>query len=417
MRTIEAQAVVRRTARCRSSTAARAAAQGYWQLVAAGEPFRVLFPLGAAIGIFGVMMWPLFVWNLTSAYPGVPHARIMIEGFLASFVVGFLGTALPRLLGVPRVTLLETLLNAAALVAIVALQYRGQTLGGDVVFFCLMGTLVFTLLVRSIFRNDTPPPAFVLVGMGMLSALTGVFALIVAGAAPSIVPLWLQPLGKLLLNQGFLLLPIMGIGAFLLPRFFGLPNRQSFPESLALPAGWGKRAGFAAACGLAVIGSFVLEVNGWQREGYLLRAFAVLVYFFREVPVHQAGFGGGSLALGLRIALFSIPAGFGCLAVFPERAFTFLHVVFITGFSLLTFIVATRVVLGHSGQSEKFRASLWPVLLLCASVVLAMLTRVSADWLPKVTMSHYAYAGVAWSLGVLIWGAFILPGVRRAGDE
>lgn len=55
-----------------------------------------------------MMIWPLYVWKVTSVYPGMPHARIMIEGFLGCFVTGFLGTALPRLLGVPKVSLLET---------------------------------------------------------------------------------------------------------------------------------------------------------------------------------------------------------------------------------------------------------------------------------------------------------------------
>lgn len=404
---------IRRLTCTRSNRSARRRASGYWGLVAAGEPFRLLFPLGAAIGIFGVMMWPLFVWNVTTVYPGVAHARIMVEGFLACFVVGFLGTALPRLLGVPRVSLLESFCYAGALVLAVVLHARGQILWGDVVFFCVMGTLVFSLLVRALFRNDTPPPAFVLVAMGMCCALAGSFSQIAAVVAPSIVPGWLPLLGKLILNQGFLLLPIMGIGAFLLPRFFGLPNRQSLPESLALPPGWMPKAAFAAACGGAVLASFVLEVGGLRREGYALRALAVGLYFFREVPVHQAGWGGGSLAMGLRIALASIPLGYGLLAAMPERTFTFLHVVFISGFSLLTFIVASRVVLGHSGQSEKFRASIRPVLVLCALAVLAMLTRVTADWLPRVTMSHYAYAAVAWSLGVLIWAAAILPGVLK----
>src|SRR6188768_3977551 len=101
-------------------------ASGYWTLVAAGEPFRVLFPLGAAIGIFGVLLWPLFVWNLTPLYPGQIHARIMIEGFLASFVIGFVGTALPRLLGAPRLTIFETLGFAAALIGITGLHFQGK---------------------------------------------------------------------------------------------------------------------------------------------------------------------------------------------------------------------------------------------------------------------------------------------------
>jgi len=90
---------------------------------------------------------------------------------------------------------------------------------------------------------------------------------------------------------------------------------------------------------------------------------------------------------------------------------------FISGFSLLVFIVASRVVLGHSGQSEKFRATLWSVLILTALVTLAMLTRVSADWMPAIQLSHYAYAAVAWAAGVLVWMIFILPGVRRKDEE
>ena len=392
-------------------------AKEYWRLVAEGEPFRLLFPLGAAIGIFGVMMWPLYVWNITSVYPGVPHARIMIEGFLGCFVTGFLGTALPRLLGVPKVSIFETMGFGVALAGTAWLQYSGRTMWGDLVFFCTIFTLVFLLGVRTMFRKDTPPPAFVLVAMGLLSALAGSFGLAVAQATPGLLLSWLQPFAKLLVYQGFILLPVMGIGAFLLPRFFGLPNRQSFPESLTLPPGWIRRAAFATMCGLAVVASFAIEVAGFPRWGYALRAGALLVYFFREVPVHQAGFGGGSLAFGLRIALCAIPLGYILLALMPDRAFTLLHVVFITGFSLLTFIVASRVVFGHSGQSEKFRAALWPVTVLCALLSLAMLTRVTADWLPMVQLSHYAYAAVAWTAGVIVWMVCILPGVTKCDEK
>jgi len=362
-------------------------------------------------------MWPAFFAGYITDYPGVPHARVMVEGFLGSFVVGFLGTALPRLIEAPRVTMWETLGFASALIGVAVLHASGQALWADMLFFCAMATLALSLGARFLFRKDTPPPAFVLVAMGLMCAIGGSLALSLASAAPGVIPSWVAPAAKLALNQGFLLLPVMGIGAFLLPRFFGLPNRQSFPESLALPEGWGARAAFAFCCGLAVLASFALELVGEARAGYALRALAFIVYFLREVPVHRAGLGGGTLALGLRIALFSIPLGYACLAVFPERSFTFLHIVFITGFSLLTFIVASRVVLGHSGQSAKFDTSLRSVLLMAALITLAMLTRVSADWMPQVTLSHYAYAAVAWAIGALVWAAAILPGVARADAE
>ncbi|MEI8310576.1 MAG: hypothetical protein WCH98_07465 [Verrucomicrobiota bacterium] len=51
-------------ARC-SGPAARPSAKGYWRLVAAGEPFRLLIPTGALIGLIGVMTWPLYAWSVT----------------------------------------------------------------------------------------------------------------------------------------------------------------------------------------------------------------------------------------------------------------------------------------------------------------------------------------------------------------
>ena len=285
----------------RSNKPARAAAGGYWQLVAAGEPFRLLFPVGAAIGIF--------------------------------------------------------------------------------------------------------------------SALVGVALQIIGQVAPFLLPESAAVLGRLLLNQGFLLLPIMGVGAFLLPRFFDLPSRQSFRESPAMPPEWGTRAIFALACGLSVLVGFILEARGSARWGCGLRAVAVVVYFARELPVYRAGFGGGPLAHAVRIALFSIPSGYVLMSIWPEQTTSLLHVVFITGLSLITLAVATRVVLGHSGQAAKFQSRLWPVIALAVLVVFAMLTRVSADWMPAIRLSHYAYAALIWAAGVLIWALAILPSVSKADKD
>lgn len=118
--------------------------------------------------------------------------------------------------------------------------------------------------------------------------------------------------------------------------------------------------------------------------------------------------------MGLRVAMFSVPAAYLLMAVWPQMTARFLHVLFITGFSLLTFVVASRVVLGHSGQVERFRARLWPVTAMTWLLVLAMATRLSADWFPQVYLSHLGYAAVCWALGVVIWAARILVDVRKA---
>lgn len=395
----------------------RSAAPDYWALVDTGEPFRLLFPAGSLIGITGVALWPMYVWKILPMYPGLMHSRIMIMGFLTSFIVGFLGTAFPRLLDVPRIRAWLSLAFAFAIALGTVAHLTGATLTGDIFFTVTLLALVATLASRFPRRKDTPPPAFVLVAGGLLCGLAGGMIQIAAALRPEVLPDFAYPLGRLLLHQGYLLLPIMGIGAFLLPRFFGLPNRQNFPESVSLPPGWIGRALFAGSCGLVVLAGLVLEATGMVRAGLAVRAVALLVYFFREVPIHQAKFSGGSLALGLRLALFSIPAGYALMAIWPEHVFSFIHVVMISGFSLLTFTVASRVVLGHSGQSEKFQASLKPILALISLIMLAMLTRVSADWMPVVRLSHYGYAGVSWIAGVIIWMWSVLPGVTRADGE
>jgi uncharacterized protein involved in response to NO len=389
----------------------------YWALVAAGEPFRLLFPVGALFALLGVALWPLYIWNFTGFYPGQIHARIMIEGFLASFVFGFLGTALPRLLGTPKITLYETLGAAAALAVAVVLHLAGRLFDGDLVFLFALLAFLAAVGVRFMMRQDTPPPGFVLAGLGLLCALVGTVFLLVPQVAPTLASPWRMAMARLLLFQGFLVLPVMGIGAFLLPRFFQQRSRHAFPESYLAPSGWWARAALALVCGAAVLVGFGLEAAGHVRWGAGLRALAIAGYFLSEIPLFRNTAGGGTLALGVRLALVCLPVGYALMAVWPERTSSWLHVVFISGLSLLTLVVATRVVLGHSGQSGLFAAPLKSVRVLCALMVLAMITRVSADWMPDLRMSHYAYAAAAWMAGVIVWAIAVLPAVRKPDEE
>jgi len=391
---------------------------GYWQLVFSGEPYRLLFPVGTLLGLAGVLMWPLFVWNLFGGYPGLTHPRVMIAGFLTSFVIGFLGTALPRLLGVPRLTPGEIVGFAVMVVTGATLNFFGRILWGDVVFCLTLLTLVGVLGYRAArWRQDVPPPAFVLVLLGLGCGFSGALIQILAHTESLPGPGWLPYFGRLLYWQAYLVFPIMGIGAFLLPRFFGMPSGQNFPESLALPPGWRAKAAFALGCGAVVMAGFVVESLGHPGWGNGLRAVAITVYFLREIPAHRGGVGGGSLSLGLRLALLAIPLSYGVMAIWPEYRFSLIHILMITGFSLITFIVASRVIYGHSGQPEKFRAALWPVRILIAGFFFAMLVRVSADWMPKVQMSHYAYAAVIWVIASLIWAIFVLRHVARPDSD
>lgn len=92
---------------CRhSKTTSRARGVLTWL---AAEPYRVFFFSGAAWSIIGVTLWPLYYAQALSFYPGLAHARIMIEAFGGAFVVGFLGTSGPRMAAAPKLTPCELL--------------------------------------------------------------------------------------------------------------------------------------------------------------------------------------------------------------------------------------------------------------------------------------------------------------------
>src|SRR5262245_36269773 len=63
------------------------------------DPYRVFFPLGIVLGVFGVAIWPLYYYNFTQGYSGRAHALVQANGFLYAFVLGFLLTAIPKFTG------------------------------------------------------------------------------------------------------------------------------------------------------------------------------------------------------------------------------------------------------------------------------------------------------------------------------
>lgn len=396
-----------------TQTRSLAGGRTYWQLVGQGDPYRLLFPLGAFLGICGASAWPLHVSGVLPLYPNALHARIMVEGFLGPFFLGFVATALPRLLGAPKMTGRQAAVFALGLASSAALHFAGRMLWGDLVFFAVLCGFAVWLGSRAKVREDLPPPGFVLVGFGLLSGLLGALSQIADTLWPGLLPPWLWSVGRSLLYQGFLLFPVMGVGPFLLPRFFERPSKHDLPESKSVTPAWRSRALRALAAGVAVVCGFVLGGLGDERAGFAVRATVVALYFATEIPFNFSA--KGSLALGVRLALASLPLGFAFGALSSGYLIASLHVVFITGFGLLVFMVGCRVVFGHGGQSEKFHARLWPVLAIIGLVVLAMLTRVSADLLPGSRMHHYAYAALAWVAASVVWFAVVARGLRR-GD-
>lgn len=202
----------------------RVGAAQYLRLCAQ-EPFRIFFPLGALLGFAGVLLWPLFFAGVIVTYPAIVHARAMIEGFMSCFIFGFLGTAGPRVLSAKHFSGSEVLRLVVALLASMCAHFAGHHATGDLLFVATLCLFAASLVPRFRAREDSPPPNFALVGLGILNGLIGAALLFwsqVFGAHPDV-----YRLGNSLLNIGFVLLPVLGVAPFFLRRLLELPADKS----------------------------------------------------------------------------------------------------------------------------------------------------------------------------------------------
>jgi uncharacterized protein involved in response to NO len=340
------------------------------------EPYRLFFLSGILFSIAGVAMWPLFFSGNFPFYPGVSHARVMIEAFAGAFVIGFLGTAGPRMLSAPRLKPWELAAFFLLHLANGFCHLRGLTIWGDGLFLALLTGFALSLGTRVVFfRKEWPPPAMLLAATGLVCGI--------AGTILWLNPAWvarpdIQRFAGLLLYQGFLLGPVMGVGIFLFPRLLG----GDFGEDVTF-----RRMALAA---VALLASFAVEVWVLPAAGQILRG--------KDAATP------GTLANALRFWCLPL-AVIGLIApVFsPLQHIALDHLLFVSGFGLLCLIAGSRVLFGHSGSLERFAQGSWIARGIVFATVLAALTRASANFMPKIMISHYEYAAWSWAAGAGLW--------------
>lgn len=236
---------------------------------------------------------------------------------MCCFIFGFLGTALPRVLSVQHLSGWEVLrllgLISAATIAHLCLAHAlGDT-------FFLAGLLLFAASLARRFRQrqDSPPPNFALVGLGLLNGVVGAALLVFCewtASAPTA-----YRFGNSLLNVGFVLLPVLGVAPFFLRRLLDLPSS----DDIASANPWN----FAVALlvGLTMDASFVLELFSSSPAIGWVRCAVALGFLVITVPLR----GSNSLVTSLRMSLAALAAGLGLMAILPAYRISALHVLFI----------------------------------------------------------------------------------------
>jgi uncharacterized protein involved in response to NO len=357
----------------------------------AAEPYRVFFVSGAVWSIIGVALWPLFYAQQLGFYPNFVHARLMIEAFGGAFVVGFLGTAGPRMATAPKLTPPELFWLFALHQASAISHLRLQHAWGDGFFIALLVSLLLCLVIRVVkFRKEAPPPQ-------MLLALTGLCCGI-AGALLQLFPTTPERyrLANLLLYQGLLLPPVLGIGSFVFPRMlggdFGDPKTAAQSRAKLIRA---------IAAALLLVSSFLLEAYGQVMAGYAVRAIVAAGYLLIEVRWKTSQ--SGSLTTGLFWALGLGLLGIGLSPFYYAQHVSVEHLLYIGGFGMLMLIVGSRVVFGHSGDLNGFFVKSRWVRFLIFLGILAATTRATPAWVPSTAISHHIYAAWTWGALALCW--------------
>jgi uncharacterized protein involved in response to NO len=364
------------------------------------EPFRVFLPWAMLAGVAGVLLWPLFFAKVFPLYPALPHARLMMFGFGGGSVLGFLGTAGPKMLSAPslrRWQVIALMLLHAATVVAGAMAHDTWCCG---LFATTLLMFIVLMAMRFLERKDIPPPGFVLACLGLLCGIAG--AVLCATQLDLRSPM-LYRFARLLTNEGFLLLPLLGVSGFLLPMWFKLPTRHHFPDSRTPAPGWWPLAMEAFVLGALVITSLWWEASGEVRLGPALRALCVLLWWHRDLPGLWSARTNGTHTWALRLAMSFVVLSMLLRACDPAHFLALEHALFITGFGLAILLVTLRVNWGHNDQREAARGVSKPLRWMFWLAVLAMLTRVTADYVPSTQVSHYIYAALTWVGIVWLW--------------
>jgi uncharacterized protein involved in response to NO len=366
------------------------------------EPYRLLFPLGAACAALGLAMWVAFWLRPEIGYPGPAHALIMMHGFIGSFIIGFLMTMLPRAIGVPICGTWHLVIATAGITGGCAAAYANAPNFAWGAHLLALAAPVGFIAGRARLRASAPPSSFACAAAGVFAAICG-SAMAIAGGLGA--PAWVGALGRGLDHQAFPLLMILGIGSFLIPKLAGPAGARISPQGV-----W-----FNVALALIMLASFALEFLPCEhdaavrlRVAYAMRAAVFAHFVIKNVLPARLHVDAPSYLKSIPIALSAMAIGLALPAVWPAYTLAWLHLVYVAGELWLTLIIASRVLIGHAPDRGTPRAGivLGYGVLLAAATISRVITGI---WPGQTYVLHLAVSALLALGGLAVWSLILIP--------
>ncbi len=358
------------------------------------EPYRPLFILGFISAILGVVLWLFFQWGWIHFYPRVAHSQLMIYGFFAAMITGFLMTAVPRMTGVEDANDVEVFAPLFLVITQWVLALRQMQTAAAIVYLFQLVFVIFFIGRRFAKRDHRPPAGFVFIPFAFLLAITGIL-IEVLQLQFGIVALALSKPILFLSGQAFLYNLILGLGSRLIPTLCRLPNALS--PDVRYKEDFFKLFFFA----LLFNASFILQFLGYEFISLSLRSVLILVYSFLVFKLHQRPIQWTNLGLGIRLAvLFIFLSDFlPLMSSLPVNFFQ--HLLYIGGFALITLMISVRVTLAHSGQSLDAEKNSKTILLVQLMLGAAAIFRVI--YMFHLNLSLLIISAVLFLIAVVFW--------------
>ncbi len=344
------------------------------------SPYRVLFGIGIFYALGGLSLWVLFPFGIVD-YPLRLHADWMMQGFLVSFAMGFLMTALPKFLNSKpcRSWEMAVAVFCAGLPALRAFSWITDL---ETTYLPFLWLVIYAAQ-RFRGRSFNPPPGFIFLPLGLLSGILGIFS-------------------KSLVTEGALLAFVFGIGSKLIPALLG----HSKPILIQLGSSQQDRSLLLFCIEASIFFAGIVFHLGWAPHlGDFCWAVAGSSTSLRTWGIIHRPKIFGVLAYLLWASSWILISSLWALFLLPDFRIHFLHGVYIGGMTLMTLCVATRVVLAHGGYDLRLEQSSKLLLTVGILCIVAVITRISVAFLsPDLYFTHLAYASTALILAFVLWG-------------
>jgi uncharacterized protein involved in response to NO len=353
------------------------------------DPFRLFFPLGILFLVVGVLIWVPRIWDAEN-YPVLLHRSLVLNGFVACFIGGFLFTAVPRFSQTEFASGIEIMgLLSLILLSVCAGHFERE----DLVFLFsgLTGLFILIFLARRMpKRKANPPYSFVFLFAGLLLWIISGISSYFGGGEEM----------KELLYHGAVMAIILGVGSRLLPGIMGHTEIVSAQkEKYERPVGLLKTIPpfFLFLMVSFTVSFFIGGVWAAWIPALVVLVIGMSYWQLWKLPVERS-----ALTMCLWSTAWLIVLSYLLRAVWSEGMIHGSHAFFINGLVLLSLLIGTRVIQSH-GPKDKGLENWKGLYVVTLLMFLSSMTRVSAYLLPERYLSHLGYASILLLLGVFLW--------------